>query len=593
MKNYLFLNIILLSLIFTCLKADEYQDSLKNELTKNPKYSVELQLKFKLAESYLFIDMDTSVILINQTIGVADEERDSSFFADAYHLAGYIAFHKSNYDTAVYLFQKSFTFYDTLAEHSRYFKTKVFSISCDIFNYNLDIAYNQLVRLEEMPDLSILEIVKITNLYALLFDKKGDNEAALPILLKNLPLIDSIDDARYKIQYYSNLGYVYKELGLLEKAKNYFSKNFQLSKSLKIDYYKISSGVVLAEIYFLEKKWSKAISFFQEASDYFFMVEDWTQYVLMQCRLVESYSSLSKTKEATNCLKRAESKFDQVNDGGVILAYYNVEALYYQKLNDFEKAYLFLKLYQNYNDSLYRLDNIEELNELIIKYKTEKKEKENVILKQKLEIETVKNNKVIYSWIGTVFFAVILIVIFFLYRRNVRQGRALNVENTLRLEQENKLLETQKEVANQKLQSHKAIFNSTNNSLLQQSQLTSILITALKELKPHSNIEGQKKINSILADLSNFSKEKKWHTFEQNFVLLYPDFLINLTRKYPSLTIAERKQTTFLKMGLSSSEISEITLQEKHSIYRLNKKIRDKIGVETNEELILLLKKIG
>jgi DNA-binding CsgD family transcriptional regulator len=257
-------------------------------------------------------------------------------------------------------------------------------------------------------------------------------------------------------------------------------------------------------------------------------------------------------------------------------------------------------------DSLYSIENVKELNELRIKYETEKKEQENILLSKELELEKVKKKRVLYSWIGTIGLLVILTILFFLYRKNVKHRRCVleqkkllieseknqleqekkvkDLEN-IRLIQENQLLESQQEITAQKLQAHKNMLTSTNNFLLQQSQLTEILIDALKSLKPYSNREGKDRINTYLADLSGYSRDKSWQTFEQNLLLLYPDFLSSIKSQFPELTVAEYRLSAFIKFGKSTIEISKITMQSRHSIYGIKKRLREKMKLETNEEL--------
>ena len=151
--------------------------------------------------------------------------------------------------------------------------------------------------------------------------------------------------------------------------------------------------------------------------------------------------------------------------------------------------------------------------------------------------------------------------------------------------QEKKLLESQKEIALQKVRAHKNMLTVTNNSLMQQSQLAANLQTSLKSLRPYCNTEGKNKISSYIADLSGITKERNWQVFEQNFTTIYPYFLSTLIERYPNLTSAEIKICAFLKIGKKTQEISQITMQSRHSIYGIKKRLREKLNLKDNEEL--------
>jgi DNA-binding CsgD family transcriptional regulator len=214
-----------------------------------------------------------------------------------------------------------------------------------------------------------------------------------------------------------------------------------------------------------------------------------------------------------------------------------------------------------------------------------KKEKANILLSKELELEKVNKKHVLYLWTGSIGLLLVLTIVFFLYRKNVKHRRFV-------LEQKNQLLESQKEITAQKLQAHKNMLTSTTNFLLQQSQLSEVLIDALKSLKPYCKQEGKAKLNTYLADLSGYSRDKSKQTFEHNFILIYPDFMKNLTQSYPDLTKTEKKVCALIKMGLSVNDISKILSQHTHSIYRIRKGIKEKMNVSSIEELMEKIKQM-
>ncbi len=479
--------------IFTKVVADQYQDSLKKELSKTTQIEKVGLLKYRLAESYLYLNVDSSKMLLDQSLEIAEVTSDSSLFANIYYFAGYLAYNTSNFDTAIYLFRKSFTYYDTIRDLDRYVNTKILFIDCEISNFDLDVAYKQLVKVEELPNLSLLDHIKITNLYANLFDRKKEYAKALPVFLKYLSVIDSIDEPIFQFQFYTNLGILYDNLEEFKTSEKYYLLASSISNDLGIDYYQIISGVSLALLYQRQQKWSKSVPFLKKACDYYYETQDWTEYAIHKYYLTTSYIFLQNEKQAKKCINELDKIIAKVNRPEVILEYYWIKANYYKSIKDYKAGYNNLELYKDYSDSLYNIKSIEELNNLIVKYKTEKKENEITILKQRVSIEQTARKHAIRFLAAIVIILLILIVVLFLYRKNVKHRRALNEEKTLRLQrekklveaekekfqnekqlkelenrslkQENKLLESQKEISNQKLQAHKNILSSTNNSL--------------------------------------------------------------------------------------------------------------------------------
>lgn len=73
------------------------------------------------------------------------------------------------------------------------------------------------------------------------------------------------------------------------------------------------------------------------------------------------------------------------------------------------------------------------------------------------------------------------------------------------------------------------------------------------------------------------SDEKNWMRFEENFDIVYGGFLTKLYELFPNLTLVEKRICAYIKMGLSSKEISSLLNLSVRSIetsrYRLRKKL--------------------
>jgi tetratricopeptide (TPR) repeat protein len=271
----------------------------------------------------------------------------------------------------------------------------------------------------------------------------------------------------------------------------------------------------------------------------------------------------------------------------------------YFEANDYKNAYKTIAQYLLISDSVQGEENAKTILGLREKYKTEKTEKENVLLGKQLLYETTEKEKVIahrkfaiYSWAATAILLLLVAILFILFRKNSLQRRNINREKIKWLDQENYINDQLKTIAREKLEANRNLLNLTNNSLLQQTQLTEKLLDKLRALRPHSNKEGQKKIMESLAEISSLSTENNWKTFEQNFTISHPHFMKTLLNKHPNLSLGEKRLCAFLKMNLGTSEIMNVTMQSHHSIYGLKKRLRDKTGIEDNDGLLVYLQSL-
>jgi FixJ family two-component response regulator len=75
----------------------------------------------------------------------------------------------------------------------------------------------------------------------------------------------------------------------------------------------------------------------------------------------------------------------------------------------------------------------------------------------------------------------------------------------------------------------------------------------------------------------NLENDNNWKRFEENFDLVYENYLKRLGEMYPELNTADKKLCAYLKMDLSSKDIAPLLNMSVRSVemsrYRLRKKM--------------------
>jgi len=89
----------------------------------------------------------------------------------------------------------------------------------------------------------------------------------------------------------------------------------------------------------------------------------------------------------------------------------------------------------------------------------------------------------------------------------------------------------------------------------------------------------------------NILQDDSLQKFEEHFDLVHNKFMENLTKKYPELTSNERKMCAFIKMNLSSKEIAPLLNISIRGVETLRYRLRKKIGLKQEENLMLFLNK--
>ena len=89
-------------------------------------------------------------------------------------------------------------------------------------------------------------------------------------------------------------------------------------------------------------------------------------------------------------------------------------------------------------------------------------------------------------------------------------------------------------------------------------------------------------VADILSNITNSIFNENWENMIISFEKIYPSFFTDLSNKYPSLTKNETKLCALLKLGLSTKEISSVTMQSQRAIEMARYRLRKKLDIDKN-----------
>jgi hypothetical protein len=114
---------------------------------------------------------------------------------------------------------------------------------------------------------------------------------------------------------------------------------------------------------------------------------------------------------------------------------------------------------------------------------------------------------------------------------------------------------------------------------LQKNEMISDLVTRIKDTAAQ-NPESQKgTLGKIIREIEAGSTEP-WKEFEQRFQEVHTGFYERLMAKFPDLTSNERRLCAFLRLDMSTKEISNLTGQSVKAITQARFRLRAKLGIE-------------
>lgn len=235
--------------------------------------------------------------------------------------------------------------------------------------------------------------------------------------------------------------------------------------------------------------------------------------------------------------------------------------LLYEKENNYQKALHYLHIAKSLSEENINTENSKKVNRLELEF-NEKMKQNELLLSQK------KRERVFIIGTAFLFFSSVIIFLMFKLQKSKTQKRIA----------ENKLLAKQLEEKNKKLTSN-AIQMIQSNEIIESTH------KELRQLKGQTDVSTNKMLSKIIIDLRNGSQAFNKNEFEKMFMETDGDFFKRLLENFPALTKNELRLCAFLRLNLSSKEISAITQQSPHSIVVARSRLRKKLNLEENQSL--------
>lgn len=102
-----------------------------------------------------------------------------------------------------------------------------------------------------------------------------------------------------------------------------------------------------------------------------------------------------------------------------------------------------------------------------------------------------------------------------------------------------------------------------------------------------------KVLNRIQNDIrKNIEHDNDWHKFQENFDLVYENYLKRLSEQFPSLTVSDKKLCAYLKMDLSSKDIAPLLNMSYRSVEMSRYRLRKKMDLNRDVNLVEFLQKL-
>jgi len=298
---YIKLLYILIFLLITGIgDAQNVIDSLKNELSNTKNTYSQIKLSINIADRYNDINIDSSLIYLNQSKNLLKENPDTYLKGRYHKVYGQYLNRNNQNDEAI-------------------------------------LQYKQSVSIFTEAD-SLSEIPYLFNLTAGCFKDKAEYDSALSYFQISMSLIDSVNNLSLLAANYNNIAIVYNEINRNDEALIYYLtaltifRKLQRLKAVAITLNNI--GLVNIDL----ENYSKAIGYFKEAIELSIKSDDIYNLCLSYNSLGIAYKNLQDYENAKHYLMLAVIKSEEAGFIGLIAQSSHNLGSVYSRMQNYDSA---------------------------------------------------------------------------------------------------------------------------------------------------------------------------------------------------------------------------------------------------------------
>ena len=472
------------------------------------------------------------------------------------------------------------------------------------------------------------------------YEEVGFWRQALNIYRKDLNLVDRalfieeepVRSSELKAMLYNNMANIYLKQNDYDQAVRLYTQAIAINTGLGADKELFNNYNNMAEVEIVRGELNKALEYAFQAQRWTNVDEDPYTYYFIQCNISQIYLLQGKLEIAWEymsdglaymqahghdmdygygCrfaahlwqaagdeakrlyyLKEAERVSRRMCNQTLEAQIYDDLASYYHDDNQAEKAFSYLMMSYRLNDSIRVLDDAKRLADMELVYEMEKVVQENSLLRKESELKdlNIRRQRLVSLLIGLIAAMTIGFISFRLLtqrkrrltERRLAEQKAELSRKEMEIMQKRQIdLKNELEIKNRELTS-KVLKLVRNNEFI--IHLTEELKQLLLELNPRENAKKEH-VRELMAQLRSQSNDNSDTEFKYYFEQVYSSFYDNLLRTYPGLTAKDLRLCAFLRLGLSTKEISIITFREIRSVESSRNRLRKKMNIPAEADL--------
>lgn len=554
-------------------------DSLEKKLETEHEISNRIDLYIALSQEYVNLDIDRSISVAGQALTLASNIDNDKAIGTLNMLLGDFNLLKDRVELAEEYYKTALPFLERAHLYKELIKTNIALGNRFNEKDNYPEAMNQYlsgIRYSEREKITVY-LPRLYNNLGVVYLKLNNPEKAVELYSSALKLFKENGDSSNVAGTTTNIGSIYLELGDFENAKKYYLEGLQLFNSI---HHKGGQAHALFKLGLLDnqlKEYKSALLYLTKSLE----IQNSMDVSMVSKKMFLSetfvnmgiiYLAIGDDPQAEHYLKEGYNLASQTMQNTLIALAAENLSKYYKKNKKFERSLNYYEVFKQYSDSTFNEENVKNITRIEMNHQFDEKLRDTE-LTQLVAEQKRKRINMIYLVVSVGLLLVLTIVFLLLL---LEKGKKKKVE----LEKER--LSVKLEYTNKELTTHVMY-------LLRKNEFILSIIEKLKVARLDAKPENKKVIADLISELKSNTDTVSWEEFEVRFQEVHIDFYSNIRQKFPDLSTNEIRLCAFFRLNMTSKEIAAITYQSLNSIKVARYRLRKKLTLSKDENLIKFL----
>ena len=552
-------------------------DSLESSLKTEHDIHNRIELYIALSDAYQEIDIDKSKLITNQALTLARNIEDNKSMGILHRNLGDFAMKLDDIDRAEEEYLLAIGFLEGSGANDILIHAHLLLGNRYNEKDNYPQAMNHYlkgIRLSE-AETNVKYLPQLYNNLGVVYLKLNKPEQALELYSQAMDLFTALGDTINIAGTTTNIGSIFIELGDMEIAKEYYLNGLEIFENIN---HRAGQAHALFKLGLLEEMQDN----YQSALDY--LLKSLTIQQVIEVNPTGSkkmfladtyvnlgivYFSLKENELGEYYLKMGHDLAVQTQQHSLITLSSERLSNFYKRKQMFDKALDYYVVFKQNSDSLFNEDNVKKLTQLEMQHQYESRLRD-AELNQLVADQKRKRLNLIY-FVLSIGLLLILIIVLLLLRLEKNKKKKVEIEKNRLTE---KLDHTNKELTTYVMY------------LLRKNEFILSIIEKLKKARLDAKPENKIIIAELISELKSNTESLSWEEFELRFQEVHTDFYDRLRQKFPDLSANEIRLCAFFRLNMTTKEIAAITYQSLNSIKVARYRLRKKLQLPQDENLI-------